>query len=138
MRGSNAQSNQDTALFDGFARRLTAIQSDLQKIQEAQAEIQIKMDSIQQLDPSRAKENAVAVAKTKVAATTKTIRELAVVTERLAVILEQAGIGSVQTLAATPIEELVLIKGIGEKTANSLVQEAQDALIVQPATTDPL
>lgn len=137
LRGSNAQANQDTALLDGLARRLTTIQGDLQKIQEAQAEIQSKITSIQQLDSGKAKDNAVAVAKTEVAVTTKTIRELSVVTERLATILEQSGIGSVQTLASTPIENLVAIKGIGEKTATTLLQEAQDALIVQSVATDP-
>jgi len=49
--------------------------------------------------------------------------------------LKEAGVATVQQLAAMTVEQLCAIKGIGEKTAQKLLETAQHALVppVQPA-----
>jgi len=64
------------------------------------------------------------------------LRDLAGVGPTLAERLKEAGIRTVQQLAAMSGEQLTQIKGVGEKTAQKLLEAAQHTLAAKPAAVE--
>ena len=51
--------------------------------------------------------------------------------------LGEAGIATVQQLAAMSVEQLTQVKGVGDKTAQKLLEAAQQLLAAKPAAAEP-
>jgi len=90
-----------------LASRLLGWQIDIKSEEEKKKEILSQMEN---LEPEQAEDS---------------IEELAGVGEKTVARLKEAGIFSVQALASQTVEQLMQIPGIGEKTAQKLVGQAQ-------------
>jgi len=64
------------------------------------------------------------------------LRDLEGVGPKLEERLNEAGITSVRQLASMTVEQLTAVKGVGEKTAEKLVEVAKHALTMSPARTE--
>ena len=70
--------------------------------------------------------------KSQVGQSELTLQRVEGIGEKIVERLHEAGINTVQQLAAMTVEQLTAMKGIGDKTAQKVLEAARQALAVQP------
>ena len=75
--------------------------------------------------------------KAQLSATTLELRNLKGVGPAMQERLKEGGIASVEQLAASTVEALTAIKGVGDKTAEKLIETAKEALVAGPPSLPP-